>query len=129
MARNRRRRRHLHPISLIPSPVGVGFVVAVSLALVYLWIGHKCSQYSEEIKRLDDQCVDLGNEKVREEMKWNAMKTADRLDDLLVRHGLLMSYPSAGQVVRVAGTGGPGVVAGQTPAGKGSTLVAGHAGR
>ena len=78
MAKNYRRRRFTHPLAYVPKPVGIGFVAVVSLALVFLWMGHKCSQYSEEIKRLEDQCAELDNEKVREETKWNAMKTAEQ---------------------------------------------------
>jgi len=104
MAKNRRRRRrYSHPLAYVPKPVGIGFVVAVSLALVYLWMGHKCSQYSGEIRRLEDQCTELDNETVREEIRWNGMKTAEQLDGLLARNGLLMVYPNAAQVVRVSG--------------------------
>jgi len=103
MSKNRRRRRFTHPLTYVPKPVGVGFVAMVSLALLYLWMGHKCTQYSEEIKRLDDQCAELDNERVREDTKWNGMKTAEQLDGLLVRNGLLMVYPNAAQIVRVSG--------------------------
>lgn len=106
MSRNRKRswlEVHLPPY--IPRLVGVGGVLIASLALVYLRIGHKSSQYCEEIKRLETQCMDLDNERVREETKWNAMKTAEQLDALLVRHGLLMVYPNAGQVVRMSSAG------------------------
>lgn len=132
MAKNKRRRRQESVIKDISVPLGITFVVGVSLALVYLWMGHKCTQYSEEIKRLDGQCVELDNEKVREEMKWKEMKTADRLDELLVRHGLQMVYPNAGQVVRV-GSGAHGMlpIAQVPPAALrgGTTQVAGHGGR
>jgi hypothetical protein len=104
MGKNRRRMRFKHPLKYVPKPVGIGFVVAVSLALVYLWMGHKCSQYSEEIKRLEDQYTELENERMREETKWNGMKTAEQLDQLLVRNGLLMVYPTAAQIVRVSGS-------------------------
>jgi hypothetical protein len=102
MSRNRRRNwLELHLPPYVPRLVAVGGVTLAALALVYLRIGHKCSAYSAEIKRLENQCVELDNERVREETKWNAMKSADQLDALLVRHGLLMVYPSAGQVVRM----------------------------
>ena len=130
MAKNRRRRRFTHPLTYVPKPVGVVFVAVVSLALVYLWMGHKCSQYSEEIKRLEDQCAELDNEKVREETKWNAMKTAEQLDTLLVRNGLLMVYPNAAQIVRVSGASrnlpaGTSALAG-TDVARGATRVAGN---
>ena len=136
MARNRHRRRHTHPLAYVPKPVGVGFVVVVSLALVYLWMGHKCSQYSDEIRRLENQSADLENEKVREETKWNAMKTAEQLDGLLVRNGLMMVYPNATQIVRVSGASSsrclpaaPSVAA-VPAASRGATRVAGgRAGR
>jgi hypothetical protein len=104
MGKNRRRVRFKHPLMYVPKPVGIGFVVFVSLALVYLWMGHKCSQYSEEITRLEDKYAELENERVREETKWNGMKTAEQLDQLLVRNGLLMVYPTAGQIVRISGS-------------------------
>lgn len=136
MPKNRRRRRYRHLVSgYVPKSVGIVFVVVVSLALVYLWMGHKCSQYSEEIKRLEVQSNELENEKVREETKWNGMKTAERLDDLLVRNGLLMVYPNATQVVHVNSAAHGGLPAGAsalagTDASRGATRVAGaHAGR
>ena len=129
MARNHRRRRFTHPLAYVPKPVGVGFVVVVSLALVYLWMGHKCSQYSEEIKRLEDQCAELDNEKIREETKWNGMKTAEQLDALLMRNGMPMVYPNAAQIVRVSGASrglppGASALAGADLA-RGATRVAG----
>lgn len=104
MGKNRRKVRFKHPLLYVPKPVGIGLVVFVSLALVYLWMGHKCSQYSEEVKRLEDKYGELENERVREETKWNGMKTAEQLDQLLVRNGLLMVYPTAGQIVRISGS-------------------------
>jgi D-ribose pyranose/furanose isomerase RbsD len=129
MAKNRRRTRGRQLVTLVPKPVGVGFVVAVSLALVYLWMGHKCSQYSEEIKQLQNQCTELDNERDLESSKWNAMKTAEQLDSLLVRNGLLMVYPNAAQIVRVGGVSRAPALAG-TDAARGATRVAGgHSGR
>jgi len=129
MAKNRRRSRGRQLVTLVPKPVGVGFVAVVSLALVYLWMGHKCSQYSEEIKQLENQCSELDNDKIREETKWNAMKTAEQLDSLLMRNGLLMVYPNAAQIVRVGGAShglpaGASALAG-TDAARGATRVAG----
>jgi len=129
MAKNRRRNRGRQLVTLVPKPVGVGFVVVVSLALVYLWMGHKCSQYSEEKKQLEAQCDELDHEIVREETKWNAMKGAEQLDSLLVRNGLLMVYPNAAQIVRVGGAShglpaGASALAG-TDAARGATRVAG----
>ena len=104
MAKNHRRNRHKHHLAYVPKPVGVAFVAVVSLALVYLWMGHKCSQYSEEIKHLEDQSAELDNEQDRENMKWKAMMAPEKLDTLLVRNGMLMVYPNAAQIVRVSGT-------------------------
>ena len=129
MAKNRRRRRITQPLAYVPKPVGVGFVVLVSLALVYLWMGHKCSQYSEEIKRLEGQCAELDNEQNRENTRWKAMMAPEQLDNLLVRNGMLMVYPSVSQIVRVSGASrgiqaGATAVAGTEPV-RGATRVAG----
>jgi len=134
MAKNRRRNRNRQLVTLVPKPVGVAFVVVVSLALVYLWMGFKCSKYSETINSLQAQCVELDNERNREETKWNGMKTADQLDSLLVRNGLLMVYPNATQIVRVSGAsrssvGATAVATAEAPAPRtgatGATRVAG----
>ena len=103
MGKNRRRYRGRHLVTVVPTPLGVAFVVAVSLALAYLWMGHKCSQYNEEIKQQEAQCTELENDRAREEARWNAMKRPEQLDGLLVRNGLLMVYPNAAQIVRVSG--------------------------
>ena len=128
MAKNRRRNRSRQLVTLVPKPVGVGFVVVVSLALVYLWMGFKCSQYSEEKKRLEVMCKELEHEKNGEDAKWNTMKTAEQLDSLLVRNGLLMVYPNAAQIVRVSGatrgtTGATALAGTELP--RGATRVAG----
>ena len=104
MAKNHRRNRHKQHLAYVPRPVGVAFVAVVSLALVYLWMGHKCSQYSEEIKHLEDQSAELDNEQDRENTKWKAMMAPEKLDSLLVHNGMLMVYPNAAQIVRVSGT-------------------------
>ena len=129
MSKNRRRGRGRQLVTLVPKPVGVAFVVVVSLALVYLWMGHKCTQYSEEIKQLENQCAEMDNDKIHEETKWNAMKTAEQLDGLLVRNGLLMVYPNPAQIVRVSGASrglpaGAAALAGPD-ASRGATRVAG----
>jgi hypothetical protein len=129
MAKNRRRNRKRQLVTLVPKPVGIGFVAAVSLALVYLWMGHKCSQYSEEIKQLENQCSELDNAKNREESNWKGMKAPEQLDALLVRNGMLMIYPNASQIVRVGSASRTPTLAG-TDAAHGATRVAGgRAGR
>ena len=129
MGKNRRRSRGRHLVTVVPTPLGVAFVVAVSLALAYLWMGHKCSQYNEEIKQQEAQCTELENDRAREEARWNAMKRPEQLDGLLVRNGLLMVYPNAAQIVRVSGTtqslpAGAAVLAGGDAA-RGATRIAG----
>jgi hypothetical protein len=50
----------------------------------------------------------LENERVREEARWNAKKTPEKLERAMLQHGLDMNYPTATQVVRMdAATGAP----------------------
>jgi hypothetical protein len=109
MARNRRRRPRIHRVHAWVRRLGLAIVCLVSVAVAYIWMGIKCTKYGEEIRRLEIQSAEQDNERVREEFKWNAMKSAEQLDGILLRHGLQMDYPSAGQVIRLpASLGGVG---------------------
>jgi hypothetical protein len=87
----------------VQNPVAIIAVVLFSLGLVYLCMDQNCSQYGREIKRLEDQYAELENDRVREETRWNSMKGAEQLDQLLTRNGMVMVYPNAAQIVRISG--------------------------
>ena len=53
-----------------------------------------------EIAKLDDSCV-------RESTRWAEMKTSEKIEELLLRHGLAMKTPRPDQTVRMTADGVP----------------------
>jgi hypothetical protein len=49
----------------------------------------------------------LEDERVRESARWEEMKTPEKLESALNRHGLAMRYPKAAQIVRMKPNGQP----------------------
>jgi hypothetical protein len=101
MRRNRKRR--LHSRLMPPSVAGV-IVLLATLAVAYLVMDHKCSQYGQQIKQFEQRYASLENEQIREEARWNSMKTPEQIETMLLRHGLLMVYARPEQVVRMGRT-------------------------
>jgi hypothetical protein len=83
-----------------PSVAGV-IVLVATLAVAYLVMDHKCSQYGQQIKQFEQRYAALENEQIREDSRWNAMKTPEQIESMLLRHGLLMVYARPEQVVRM----------------------------
>ncbi len=86
--------------------VGTVFL-AVGLALSYgAYINKNTALQKEidkkrsELGRLDQQCM-------REESRWNAMKTAENLERAMFRHGIEMNLPQAHQIVKMGKDGQP----------------------
>lgn len=85
-----------------------GFIVLVVLvALAYWGLDAKCNALGDDIKRKEQEMQRLEDEFVREEARWNANKTPEKLDAALLSHGLSMGYPRADQIVRMTDGGVP----------------------
>ncbi len=95
--RNRRRSRSF----LIPAPLVGLFVLAASLALIYLWMDHVCGAFGQRIRELERENTSLGNDLLRERHNWTAMRSPANLERALLRHGIAMGLPRPEQVVRI----------------------------
>jgi hypothetical protein len=67
-----------------------------------------CTQLSKTISEKERQLAKLENDQKREQERWDEMKTPERLEAALLKHGLAMRYskPEA-QVVRMDKSGRP----------------------
>jgi len=82
-------------------------VLAVSVALSYWFMDSKSAQLGQEIRKCEQKYSALENERVREESRWNEKKTPEKLERAMLQHGILMTYPTPDQVVRMDGNGRP----------------------
>lgn len=98
MRRNRKRRVQSR---IMPVPVTIGIVALATIAAVYLIMDNKCSKYEKQIKELETANKKSDNDLIREETRFNSMKTPEKINDLLLRHGMQMDYARPEQVVRM----------------------------
>ena len=100
----RRNRKHQVHGRLVSVPI-VGLVVlSLILLFTYLGLDNRCHARSQLIRDLEKRLASLEEERLREEAKWNGMKTPDELERRLVQHGINMVYARPEQVVRLPKT-------------------------
>jgi hypothetical protein len=103
----RRNRKRQVQVKFLPVPAAGVIVLAVSVALSYWFMDSKSAQLGQEIRKYEQTYAGLENERMREEARWNEKKTPEKLDQAMLQHGILMTYPTAEQIVRMDGKGRP----------------------
>lgn len=109
------RRNHKRQVrtKFLPVPAAGVIVLAATVALSYWFMDSKSGQLGQEIRKYEQKYASLESERVREEARWNAKKTPEKLERAMLQHGILMDYPKADQIVRmdIAGRPIPGQLA------------------
>lgn len=86
---------------------GAVIVMLFAMVLLNLLASSSCQQLMKTIGERERQLAKLEEERVRESARWEEMKTPEKLESALLRHGLAMRYPKADQVVRMKADGHP----------------------
>jgi hypothetical protein len=86
---------------MVPPRVLLVVLLIIGLGLGYLGIRARCEQLGAEIKKLEGQCEINQRRVENEESKWASLMTPRSIEDALTRHGLNLSWPKRGQVVRI----------------------------
>jgi len=94
--RNRRKRVHGYAHRV---PLAVFIVVAMVLLIGTLWVKAGCDAIGTEIRRLEGVSQELSERLLTEEMKWNRLRSVDRIRRSLSTSGIPMDWPSRNQVV------------------------------
>lgn len=85
---------------------GILFVLFVMVVLNCLATS-RCSQMKQRNGDQERKLERLEAQRVRESARWEEMKSPDKLEAVLLKHGLSMHYPRAEQVVRMRKDGKP----------------------
>lgn len=103
------RRNHKRQIrvKILPLPAAGIIVLAATVALCCWFMDSKSAQLGQEIRKYEQKYASLESERVREEARWNAKKTPEKLERAMLQHGILMDYPKADQIVRMDVVGRP----------------------
>ena len=103
MRRNRKRQVR---VKFLPVPAAGVIVLAASVALSYWFMDSKSAQLGQ-IRKYEQKYAALEGERVREESRWNEKKTPEKLERAMLQHGIMMTYPTPEQVVRMDMNGRP----------------------
>lgn len=94
--RNRRKRVNGYAHRL---PMAVFVVLAMMLLIGMLWVKADCDAIGTEIRKLEEVSQELSERLLTEEMKWNRLRSADRIRRSLATNGIQMDWPGRAQVV------------------------------
>ncbi len=87
---------------------GLAMLVFVGLAIALNRLAaSSCESLSRTIGERHKEIARLENDRCREMANWEAMKTPDKVESALLRHGLAMRAPSAEQNVHMKADGQP----------------------
>ena len=104
--RNRKVNRNAH---MTANTVGVVVLIMTvcGMALLYGWLGMRCTSFSQDLQEAEKTYRQLVKEGERVAARWNELMAVDRLKENLARNGLEMDIPRADQIVRMNAAGRP----------------------
>ncbi len=107
MRRNRKVSTRISVMAQNTAHAAVILVMTFIMAIVNLLAKSSCSQLLKSIGEKERLLSRLEDERSRESARWEEMKTPEKLEQALARHGLAMRYAKPGQVVRMKADGQP----------------------
>ena len=89
---------------------GAIIVFFVIMVILNLLSASSCTQLLKEKGEKEREIAKLDADRMRESTRWEEMKTPEKIEMALLRHGLAMKFPRADQTIRLRpdGTPGPG---------------------
>ncbi len=89
--------------------LSLGSIIICFLVMVIMnhLSASSCNRLVKAKGDMERELVKLSEDCQREQTHWNSMKTYDKLDDALYRHGLSMKPPRADQNIRMRKDGRP----------------------
>ena len=107
MKANRRVSKRMSVIATNSVRFGSLLGVFFLMTLVYLLSSSSCTQLTNEKGRLSRALDKLEEDHRRESTRWEEMKTPDRIEAAIARHGLKMALPRPDQQIHVNARGVP----------------------
>jgi len=105
--RNRRKNVQMGVMSKLLVRAVILISCGAAVTLGFLGLDSKCKQVGQEIHKSDLLYMSLENEFHHQDARWKENLTTEKLDLMISRHGLGMSYPQPHQIVRLDAEGNP----------------------
>lgn len=107
MRRNRKRSKKMSVMAANTLHFVAVILMLFVMVIINLLASSSCQQLMKNIGEKERALGKLEEERVRESARWEEMKTPEKLESALLRHGLAMKYPKPDQVVRMKANGKP----------------------
>jgi len=107
MRRNRKIPKKMSVVATNTMRFGAIIVFFFVMVILNLLASSSCTQLLKTKGDLERDLVKLEDSWMRESTRWEEMKTPERVEEALVRHGLLMLHPKPEQTVRMRADGIP----------------------
>lgn len=101
MMKVRKNRKKFSREAAMPAPFFVVLGGAVLVAFGYLWLDQRCESLDRRLSQLDIQKAELQRQVKQERSRWESAKSLDRVEKLLQRHHLTMTWPDERSIVRI----------------------------
>ena len=107
MGRNRKVPKRLSVVATNTMRFGAIIVVFVVMVILNVLSSSSCTQLMKQRGELEREIVKLDDARMRESTRWEEMKTPEKVEVALLRHGLSMKLPRPEQTVRMMESGQP----------------------
>ena len=107
MRRNRKIPKKMSVVATNTMRFGAIIVFFVVMVILNLLSSSSCTQLLKVKGELEREIVKLDDARMRESTRWEQMKTPERVEEALLKHGLAMKLPRADQTVRLRPDGRP----------------------
>ena len=107
MKRNRKIPKKMSVVATNTMRFGAIIVFFFVMVILNLLSSTSCTQLQNANGALEREIAKLDDARTREATRWEGMKTPDKVEEALLRHGLAMKMPRADQMVRLMANGMP----------------------
>lgn len=101
MRKNRKVSKRMSVVAQNTAYASAVLMAAFVVVIVNLLASSSCSQLMKSIGEKERTLSRLEDERSRESARWEEMKTPERLEQALMRHGLSMKPPKPDQIIRM----------------------------
>ena len=107
MRKNRKITKKMNVMTRTAARFGAIIGVLFVMVIINLLASSSCQQIMKSIGDKEKKLERLEDARSREESRWEAMKTPEKIDSALRRHGLAMRPPRGDQTVYMKADGTP----------------------
>lgn len=111
----RRNRKKKQAGFIFPAPLALVLAVVAGVSIAYVCMQSRTEALGREIKQLEVKRDQLRDKVVKEQCEWARMQAPASVEKALKEHGLVMTWPSRDQIVRLRTDGSIETVLGGDP--------------